>query len=74
MNIKHYNRWVKIGLNINYYRKERGLTQQDLADMCSVSRNHMQRVESGFGASVDLLMDIADALNIPIERLFDFRE
>ena len=32
MDMRHYKEWVKIGLNILYYRKERHLTQQQLAE------------------------------------------
>ena len=76
MNINHYTEWVKIGLNILYYRKESKITQEQLAEMCgNVSRNHIQRVETGNGgASVDLLIDIAKALNIPLYKLFEFKE
>ena len=77
MKIRHYDIWVKIGLNILYYRKEQRLTQAQLAEMCGdgVSTNHIQRVESGTsGCSVDLLIDIANALNIPLYKLFMFKE
>lgn len=76
MNINHYNEWVKIGLNILYYRKESKITQEQLAEMCgNVSRNHIQRVETGNGGtSVDLLIDIAKALNVPLYKLFEFKE
>lgn len=77
MDIRHYNTWVNIGLNILHYRKERRLTQEDLANMCGegVSRNHIQRVETGAaGCSVDLLIDIADALGVPLHKLFEFKE
>ena len=45
--------------------------------MCGegVSRNHIQRVENATaGCSVDLLIDIAKALNIPLCKLFEFKE
>ena len=74
MKPEHYKKWIKIGLNVAYYRKEQGLTQLDLAEMCSVSRNHLQRIESGYPASVDVFMSIADALNIPLSRLFEVRD
>ena len=70
----HYKYWVKIGLNVAYYRKEQNLTTQDLAEMASISRNHLQRIESGYAASVDVFMCIAEALGVPLSRLFDFRE
>ena len=78
MKIRHYDTWVKIGLNILYYRKEQRLTQEQLADLCGesgLSRNHIQRIESGAaGCSVDTLMDIAKALNVPLYKLFVFKE
>lgn len=78
MDIQHYDIWVKIGLNILHYRKEQRLTQEQLADLCGesgVSRNHIQRIETGAaGCSVDTLIDIAKALNIPLSKLFEFKE
>ena len=78
MNISHYDVWVKIGLNILHYRKEQRLTQEQLADLCrtdGISRNHIQRIETGAaGCSVDTLIEIAKALNIPLYKLFEFKE
>lgn len=73
MKSEHYKQWIKIGLNVAYYRKEQGLTQQNLAEMCFISRNHLQRIESGFPASVDVFMNISDALGVPLSKLFEFR-
>jgi len=77
MKILHYDTWVKIGLNILYYRKERRITQAQLAEMCGngVSTNHIQRVETGAsGCSVDLLIEIAQVLDVPLYKLFVFKE
>ena len=77
MKSAHYDIWVKIGLNILYYRKEQRLTQAQLAEMCGkgVSTNHLQRVETGeSGASLDFLIDIVKALDIPLYKLFVFKE
>ncbi|MBQ8851932.1 MAG: helix-turn-helix transcriptional regulator [Oscillibacter sp.] len=78
MDIQHYDIWVKIGLNILHYRKEQRLTQEQLANLCGqdgVSRNHIQRIETGVaGCSLDTLIDIANALNIPLYKLFVFKE
>lgn len=78
MDIQHYDIWVKIGLNVLHYRKEQKLTQEELANLCGefgVSRNHIQRIETGAaGCSVDTLIDIAQALNIPLYKLFEFKE
>lgn len=74
MSMEHYKEWIKIGLNISYYRKERGLTQQQLAELSKISRNFLQRIENGKSASVDTLMDIANAMDIPPSKLLEFRD
>ncbi|MEQ2456335.1 helix-turn-helix transcriptional regulator [Flavonifractor hominis] len=74
MDTKHYKMFVQIGLNIMYYRKERGWTQMDLAEAVDLSRNHMQRIEAATAApSLSTLLDIADALEVPVQKLFDAR-
>ena len=78
VNINHYNIWVKIGLNVLHYRKEQRLTQDQLAEMCGtegISRNHIQRIENASsGCSVDTLIDSAKALDIPLYKLFEFKD
>ena len=78
MDMRHYKDWIKIGLNILYYRKERRWAQQQLADACGeegMSRAFIQRIESGNSScSVDTLIDIASALDIPLYKLFEFKE
>jgi len=71
---KHYKDYIQIGLNIMRYRKEQGLTQEQLADMAGYSRNHIQRVETASGKpTVGLLLDVSKALHVPIERLLEIR-
>lgn len=78
MDIRHYNEWTQIGLNILHYRKEQRLTQQELADLCGEqgpSRNYLQRIETGnTSCKLDTLIDIAKALNIPLYKLFVFKD
>ncbi len=72
MESKHYKTYVKIGLNIMYNRKEQGITQMQLAEMTSYSRNHIQQIETACAVpSVDALLDIAEALNVPITKLLE---
>lgn len=74
MKNKNFDIWQQIGLNILHYRKEQGLTQMDLAEKCDISRNFMQRIETAAcSCTLDTLIDIADALNIPIKKLFEFK-
>ena len=75
MKNKNYDVWLGIGLNILHYRKEQGMTQMQLAERANISRNHIQRIETAVsGCSVEVLSDIADALNIPLKKLFEFRD
>lgn len=63
-----------LGLNIAYYRKERGLSQSQLAERVNISRTHMSRIETADCAvSLDVVFDICDALDVPPNKLFDFR-
>ncbi len=74
MNKEHKEALEKIGLNILYYRKKQGYTQQQLADMISYSKNHVQQIETAKATpSVIILLDIAKALDIPPEKLFESR-
>ena len=72
---KHYDDYVQIGLNIMRFRKERGLTQEQLADVVGYTQNHIQRVETAVSKpTVGLLLDLSRTLNIPIERLMEIRK
>lgn len=71
---RHYEEFKKLGLNIAYYRKEKGLSQMQLADAVEISRTHMSRIENNDCAvSLEAVFSIADALEIPVAKLFEFR-
>jgi len=71
---KHYRICVQIGLNIMRCRKERGWTQEQLADRTGYSRNQIQRVETANASpTVALLFDVAEAMEVPVERLLEIR-
>lgn len=74
MNANHAETWIKIGLNITYYRRKKGLTQAALAEACNISRNYMQTIERGHPAAVNVLIDVAETLEIPLMKLFEFRD
>ena len=74
MEREHFEEYKKLGLNIAYYRKERGLSQMQLADQIDISCTHMSRIENNDCAvSLDVIFRIAKALEIPVSRLFEFR-
>lgn len=74
MERKHFEEYKKLGLNIAYYRKELGLSQMQLADRIDISRTHMSRIENNDCAvSFDVIFSIANALNVSVAKLFEFR-
>ena len=74
MQQRQFSKYKHLGLNIAYYRKERGLSQSALAELVNVSRTHMSRIETADCAvSLDVVFDICDALDVPPNKLFDFR-
>ena len=76
MDNKYINKFRIIGLNIAYYRKLRGLTQLQLAELVNVSRTHISNIEAPnmpTSISLEKLFDITDVLNIPPSYLLDDR-
>ena len=53
--------------NIKKYRKEKNLTQQDLADLAGISRQYVTDIEH---ITIAILGRIADAMNVNIELFF----
>lgn len=76
MNEKRIRQFRELGLTISYYRKLKGLTQADLAQNVGLSRTHVSNIEAPqvkTSISLESLFDIADALDVPVKDLFDFR-
>ena len=75
MTTQQQEKYRQLGLNIAYYRKHRGLSQLQLAEMVDISRTHMSRIEiADCAVSLDVVFDICDALQITPAKLFDFRD
>lgn len=75
MQQQQHEKYKYLGLNIAYYRKQKGLSQSQLAELVNVSRTHMSRIETADCAvSLDVVFEICDALCVKPSKLFDFRE
>lgn len=75
MDNRHADRYKLLGLNIAYYRKANGLSQEKLAELVNISRTHMSRIETAeCSVSLDVIFEICNALKITPAKLFDFRE
>ena len=61
--------------NIQSLRKERKITQEELADTVNVTRQTIISLESGrYNASLQLAHKIAQFFNLSIEEIFIFEE
>lgn len=68
-------RYQGIGLKIAYYRKRRGYTQEQLAELIEKSWSFISQIEANNGAkvkgiSLDTLFTIADTLEVPVYKFF----
>ena len=69
------DRFSEFGFAIYYYHKQRGLSQDQLAERVGISRQHMGAVEApnmNRGISLELLFNIATVLNIEPYMLLKF--
>lgn len=60
---------------IKLYREEKGLKQNELAELVSVRRETIVHLENGrYNPSLKLAMDIANIFDVTVEELFKFEE
>ncbi|WP_412537187.1 helix-turn-helix domain-containing protein [Marinobacter sp. MIT932201] len=65
------SRLVAFGQQVRKIRKEKGLSQEALADLADIDRSYMGHIERGDqNVTLTKIYQIADALNIPINQLF----
>lgn len=75
MNQTYLSRYKTLGLNIAYFRKKKGLTQEELAEKAEVDRSTISKTEIAFaGTSLDVLFKIADVLEIEPYKLLIERD
>ena len=59
-----------LGLNIKSERIRKNLSQEELAEICDISRNSISLIETGkINPTILKIVDIAKALNIDINIL-----
>jgi len=68
------DRYRMLGLNIAFFRKKRGYSQEKLAELVDISRTHMSRIETAECAvSLDIVFRLADVLSVDAAKLFEER-
>lgn len=68
MKKKYYDKYRRIGLKISYYRKLKGITQEQLAEKIDKNLAFIGAVEApnvNRTVSFDTLFDIAAVLDVP---------
>lgn len=74
MKEKYFDKYRTIGLKISYYRKLRGLTQEQLAEKIDKNLAFIGAVEApnvNRTVSLDTLFDIAEALDVPAYKFLN---
>ena len=74
---KHYDIYEIVAKNIKFYRKQRNMTQSQLAEKTEYSHEFIRRIEapnSKKNFSIDAVSNIANALDINIELLFEKKD
>ena len=69
------SKYLQLGLKIAYYRKLRGLTQEQLAEKIERTPafiGHIEAPNISKAISLDTLFDIASALDIPAHKFLIF--
>ena len=77
MKFKHNDKYIKLGLKISYYRKLKGLTQEQLAEKIDKNLSFIGQVEApniSRAISMDTLFDIAEALDVPAFKFLNYED
>ena len=63
----------ELGSHIRKLREDKHITQSELARLVDKDRQTIHKLEKGeLNATVESLKQVADALKIPVKKLFDF--
>lgn len=74
MNQKHSKEYKSIGQTIKKYRKLRGPTQEQLADMVCISISYLTKIEApncDQPFSLEVILDISEVLDISVHQLLE---
>ena len=72
---KYKDEFIAVGLKIGYIRRQRAMTQEQLAEKAGISVGFLSQVEApnlAVGISLATLFSIAEALQVPPSKLLEF--
>ena len=66
------NPLLQFGQRVQRFRKQRGISQEDLADLADLHRNYISQIECGRrNLSLLNILKIARALKLPASKLIE---
>ena len=71
---KYKDEFIAIGLKIGYLRRQRAMTQEQLAEKAGISLGFLSQIEApnmAVGISLATLFSIAEALQVPPPKLLE---
>ncbi len=72
---KYRDEFIAVGLKIGYLRRQRAMTQEQLAEKAGISPGFLSQIEApnmSVGISLATLFSLAEALQVPPSRLLEF--
>ena len=72
---KYRDEFIAVGLKIGYLRRQRGMTQEQLAEKAGISLGFLSQIEApnlSVGISLATLFSIAEVLQVPPSKLLEF--
>jgi Predicted transcriptional regulators len=73
--LKYKDNFIAIGLKISYFRRLRGLSQEQLAERAGISIGFLSQIEApgmAIGISLSTLFAIAEVLEVPVHKFLEF--
>lgn len=73
----YFLKYKNLSQNIKKIRKQKGLTQTQLADLANTTRSYISKIEAPTperGFSMDIFFAIADALQVTEAELLNFED
>jgi len=77
MKRKHSEQYAKIALAIKEARLEKGYSQEELARRLCLSKSYISKIEAPNcekSFSLEVLFDMAEVLEVPVVRFFNYLE
>ena len=72
---KYRDEFIAVGLKIGYLRRQKGMTQEQLAEKAGISLGFLSQIEApnlSVGISLATLFSIAEALQVQASKLLEF--